>query len=92
MPNIRLPQTPVPFQILKGERRDCIVLVKARPFEDWPDFKWMPHFGDYNPLHEEAPQLILQEEDIYSAPQQVQPAGGEIEAIKKEDDIEMADD
>ena len=45
-PNVRLPRTKIPFFIGAGRDKDCVVLTKLRPLEDWGNFTWETFVGN----------------------------------------------
>jgi hypothetical protein len=61
IPNIRIPCSKLPFQIMAGRERDCVVLTKMRPFDDWGQFKWEIIVGDRESAEVEPAQNPLDE-------------------------------
>lgn len=65
-PNIRLPVSDVPFQVMPNRDRDCLVFTKLRPFEDWGNFNWTARVGSYGDHQDVQVQMPF-------IPEQIQP-------------------
>jgi hypothetical protein len=83
IPNVRLPNSEVPFQIFSGCQRDCVVLTKLRPFEDWSKFKWQVYVpGDkkeagLNPILGEQSQVPGAQQAAEMIPELIRAGGAD---------------